>query len=629
MLLPSYPQRPKSVGNVKHSYQYPRGNVLKPGTEKHDRLVDYVLQRGKYSYDAMSKRHQDWRKIDQNLTGFVPLDVAEARIKAQDYRKPVRLIIPMSFYTQDTFMTYYASEFLKLPFFEYAAQDPGDRFKAYLLEELVRFDSMYSNLVKKGFIFFKDITRYGFGAMSIRWKKREKQVRGDFKLVYDGNEYDNVDPYLFLPDPDAPLDAPNESLYTGYVELTNYNQLLMEEDQDFTGEMFNARYLEQMDGQSNIVAKNYSGRSDKYGHIARSKSTHKPVDIVHMWCLLSPKEYNIGRNDTPEWWLISVAADSVVVSCQPMDQTEYDIPLVVGAPDTDGYSSFPISRVETDFGMQEAVDYLMSSHIANVRKAVNDMFIVDPNKINMRDLVDPRPGKLIRMKSDAWGGDIKSAIHQFPVNDVTRGNLNDINNLLDLNNRFIGPSDSISGHWRKGSERVSATEAQGTMQSALSRLERMATLVQYQAMLPLAQMTAYNVQNFMTQDKWVKITAEWQRMIYEIYKEPSVLVRREDIDIEYDVVPRGGGAKNTYTQDPQAWVQALQVAASNPQLAQEYDMTKIYGELLKSLGITSIGDLKSAQISANVAPDGAVQAAAQAGNVVPINQLPQQAGGGI
>jgi hypothetical protein len=48
------------------------------------------------------------------------------------------------------------------------------------------------------------------------------------------------------------------------------------------------------------------------------------------------------------------------------------------------------------------------------------MLIVDPSLINMADLEDPKPGKLIRMRRAAWGRGVENAVKQLNVNDITR-----------------------------------------------------------------------------------------------------------------------------------------------------------------------------------------------------------------
>ena len=606
-----------------YSYKYPRKRPLVPGTELHDNLVKMVFEQAKFSYESMQKRHEVWRKIDENLTGYVPLDESEVNLKDRDPRKPVSIVIPMSFYTLDTFLMYYASEFLDYPVFVYEGQSPADQYKGFLLTEVMKRDAYYSGLLVKLFVFFKDITKYGFGVIGVNWKKEEKLIRNTWNLTYDGNEYFTIDPYLFLPDPDVPLEDGERGNFRGFIEQTNYFSILSDEQQDISGELFNAKYIADKPRRDRnpIMQADPSGRSTKYSNVSRTDERNDPVDIIHMYVKLIPKELRLGTNEYPEWWLISITTSGIVIRAMPMDQSITNIPLFVGAPDTDGYSIYPTSRIELNYGSQEAVDWLMSSHIHNVRKSVNDMWLVDPGRVNMRDVLSPGPGKMIRLKSDLWGQGIENAIKPFEVKNVTQQNLIDIDHLLNLNNQFIGPADSISGIWRKGSERVSATEASGTMKSALSRLERVATIVNHQVIAPLGMLSAYNMQDYMSHSVWVKLTAEWQRYLSQFTQASKTLVDRDDIDIPIDIVPKQLKSKANKVDDPQAYLQALSIATNSMELQQEYSISKLYAEVLRTMGITNVEDLRRTDINFKALPEETIQEQASKGNVVPVKEL--------
>jgi len=69
--------------------------------------------------------------------------------------------------------------------------------------------------------------------------------------------------------------------------------------------------------------------------------------------------------------------------------------------------------------MQGVLDWMLNSHIANVRKSVNNTHIYDPYLINTNDLKAAKYGGLVRMRRPAWGqGKIRDAVHQMQTNDV-------------------------------------------------------------------------------------------------------------------------------------------------------------------------------------------------------------------
>src|SRR5439155_110157 len=91
------------------------------------------------------------------------------------------------------------------------------------------------------------------------------------------------------------------------------------------------------------------------------------------------------------------------------------------------------------------LSFLFNSHMANVRKAINDMFLVDPSRVDLRDILTPTAGKLIRLLPQAYGSDPASVMKQFAVADVTQGHLNDAKMVIDLWQRIIGASDNMFG----------------------------------------------------------------------------------------------------------------------------------------------------------------------------------------
>ena len=85
-------------------------------------------------------------------------------------------------------------------------------------------------------------------------------------------------------------------------------------------------------------------------------------------------------------WLFGVTGDQIVTSCNRMVLNHGKKPIVAAAADYDGYSITPVSRIETIFGLQTVLNWYFNSHVTNVRKAINDMLIVDPGLINVKDL---------------------------------------------------------------------------------------------------------------------------------------------------------------------------------------------------------------------------------------------------
>jgi hypothetical protein len=284
----------------------------------------------------------------------------------------------------------------------------------------------------------------------------------------------------------------------------------------------------------------------------------------------------------------------------------------------------PISRLETVHELQNIADWEMTSRMANVRKAINDQFVVDPQLINIYDMQNPKPGKLIRLRRQAWGRGVKDAVMQLGVVDVTQNNLADISFVTNIIRETVGSLDSISGIRRKTSERVSATEASQTSRGALSRLEKAAKIASLQAHYDIAWQMAYNTRQLMTDDIYAKIIGDWGTVLasdfgYDESKgRGRISVSPKNLDIDFDVIPHDGSIPNG--GDSQMWIQLAQIIFSNPMLAQQFDVVRIFKFGARMAGAKNLDDfITKAPVQQNmqVMPDEQVAAQVQQGNLVP------------
>ena len=178
---------------------------------------------------------------------------------------------------------------------------------------------------------------------------------------------------------------------------------------------------------------------------------------------------------------------------------------------------------------------------------------------------------------------------------------------------------------RKTSERVSATEARGVMGNALSRLGKSARLISLQMMFDLSYMIASHTQQLMTQSLYVDMTGRWTEDIMAEYgvvpRMNRVKVNPLDISIDYDIIMKDGSVPDSGNAD--VWVQLFQTMGTNPLIAQQFDIVRVFKHIARSLGAKDVNDfVAKAPISTTVVPDQTVQREALAGNLVPVGELP-------
>lgn len=614
-------------------YTYPNGLNFRPGSELHDRIVEQVVKRARDSFSVMSRRHKDWNRIDEKLTAYISLDEEEKLVKQQDSRKPVSVVVPYSYAVLETLLTYFVAAFLESPIFKYVGVGNEDVIGAALLEKIIE---AHCNRFKVGLSLhtaFRDSLVYGFGVVSPVWEEKWGWTRGvignvpvrEETVLYEGNRLINIDPYCYLPDNTTSIQDVQYGEFVGYIERTNYMRLLEEEgmsDSDY----FNVMYLDKVDGRSKIVGNvDVSAREKRFGGDSRNASPRSDsgaVDVIHMYMKIIPSsdEWKLGKEKYPVKWLFSVAADGLLIRAKPLNLDHDMFPICINAVDYDGYSLMPISRMEILYGLQEVVDFLFKSHVTNVRKAINDMFIVDPFLVNIADLENPAPGKLIRMRRAAWGRGVENAVKQLVVADVTRNNVADATYVMDTMQRASAAVDSLMGIMRTSGERRSATEARDSRMSALSRLAKSAKITSLMFMHDIGYMFAKHTQQLMSKSTFIRAVGRYQE---ELAKEYGADVNRipvdlEDIIVDVDIEIGDGTVQSGEFVD--TWVNLYQIMSTQPWIGNQFDMVRVFKHIAKLLGARNVEEFerKVGQVNPVVLPDEVVEKEAEAGNIVPI-----------
>lgn len=634
----------KRTPNAHYDYTYPAGLKLKPGTELHDKLVTLFLSKAQSSHKVMSGRYDSWRHNDHMLTSFVPLDVEEKRDKQEDPRRPIGVVIPVSYAALETLLTYQVAAFLsELPFLRYTPTEDGDEPGVMKLQAFIAFDTYKMKYPLKQHTLWRDSYVYGFGAGFCTWNRKigfrtrtriaddtltsfSDSLTGNTTRTYEkykeqtilreGNDLIPIDPYNFFPDPSVPLERIQEGEFVGFIESTTMVTLLRREQQQG---YFNVRYLLNSEGalESTLNNKTYTGRYDKtdFG-FDYYNDNNKPVDILHMMISLIPSVYGFGDSDYPEIWLMGIAADNTIVYLVPGGHDHGMFPLVVDVPNFDGHTVAPVSLIEMTAGLQDTYDWLIRTHYASVRKVINDILIVNPNKIYMPDLLKPGPKIVRTLQSAAFSGTLDEAVKQLQMTDVTQNHLRDASSILGLMNFILGSTPSVnSGIGRRTGERVTAEEIATDKQSSMSRLQKMAKLSAWQSIHDTAEMFAYHTQEYLDHDVLVRVLGELDAAYTELFgSRKSLNVSPLDLDVAFDVMVSDGALP--WGTNPELVNGMFDKIAQNPQLLERFDVVKLFKILARSQNV----NLSSIELRPSVVSDEAVQRGVEAGNLVPTGE---------
>lgn len=623
--LPSPTSVQSAVVSEDYPYKYPRGLNLDPKGQKHQELLSKIYDRAIPAYQKMQTRHSAWRSLDKMLKAYVePGKAGRARTDGTHDK----VILPETYINQQTILTYMMNAFVQDPIWTFTGTGPEDHLRAMLHTEILDLHVKRFGAVMPLHTAWRDGITYGIGASHARWFKEftrpvvlgengERTV-GDLEVLYEGNKLDPIDPYRLILDPNVPAHEIGSAEFMGWVQRTSYANLRNQEI-DNPEQWFNVQYLRHVTGGSVRLMPEPERLPSHVEHV-----NSKPVDILWFYINLIPEDWELGRGKDPEIWLFAVAGDKLIIAARPMGLMHGKIPAAVCAPDTDGYSATPVSRLEMFYDLQDHINFLFSSHIANVQAAVNNILVYDPFLINTYDVNDPGPGKRIRLRKAAWGkGGIDAAIKQLPVQDVTQNHMLDVSFLRQFGKEFSGANDNLRGQVANTGPRISASAAQGARAASLSRMEKDAILIGVQYMQPLGRIMAAHTMQFMTEPVLIETSGELRQTLESIFPSRTagaqvqvsfqeLLGKIPDIQVHDGSIPG--------KEDAQSWITFLQVAGQIPQAMQTLDFPRLMTHIARQLGAKSVSQFVR-EGGVQAAPDAQVEQQVQQGNLVPLNGI--------
>lgn len=606
------------------------------GSKLHETILAAFKARKALAQDEhRKKREEKWRDSEDIFTAYMPeTDVMETRKTGRRSGNPeyTTISLPYSYAMLLTAHTYYTSVFLaRDPIFQMKGRHGEPQTAETAIESLLDYQMTAGGNLPALFIWLMDIAKYSHGVIGQYWDKEEftlsqyKEVPRTFlglpipgsmekKLVsetltgYEGIRLYNVRPQDFFTDPRVPLLRFQEGEFCIVYDKVGWNKLITGAAQ---GKYFNVRYVRKENNYSstdrgaqghdtNLPGEDYSLYSQDQGRPDKLDFHEFHWDII-------PSELNVGTSSRPEKWAFTIANESIIVGAQPLGLTHNRYPFDIIPFEVEGYNVFNRSMLEVLDPLNKTMEWLFNSHFYNVRAALNNMFLVDPSKVNTRDLEDPGPGKMVRLKPAGYGQDVRTLMTQFNVQDITRANLSDSELVGQLAQRITGVSDNVMGSVNTGG-RKTATEVRSSTTFGINRLKTNCEWFSAVGFAPLAQKMTMTTQQLYELDKKFRIVgdqAQWGEAYLQI--DPKMLAGF------FDFVPVDGTMPVDRFAQVNLWQQLMSNMARVPGALEQYDLSKIFAFVAQLGGLKNINRFKL-----QVVPDQQMLAQAQAGNVVPM-----------
>lgn len=615
---------------------------VKPGGVLHQRIIDGVRDRINFSKRVYQNRHKKWIQNEEAALAYLPERDVDAvrRVNREQGGKPqyTTIVVPYSYGVLMASHTYWTTVFLsRTPIMQFAGRHGESEQQIQAMEALIDYQVMVGGMMVPFYIWLLDVGKYGVGIVGEFWEEEEAVISqieevednflgiiptGKFKKVkttkvvpgYVGNKLYNVRPFDFFPDPRVPLARFQEGEFCGvYFEL-GWNAVLRKRDAGFYTNLEGLR----KDGGSRLLGAREQGSAqlelpatdDIFGEL----SSRKTADVVKGYeCVIEliPDAWGLGKGKRPEKWVFTVTTDwTHVIGATPLGAYHNKFPFHVMELEPEGYSIANRGIPEITKPIQDTMDWLINSHFYNVRKTLNNQFIVDPSRVVMKDILDPWPGGTIRLKPAAYGTDAaKTAINQFPVVDVTRSHLSDMQFMNQMGQRATGVNDQILGVLGNAGGRKTATEVRTSSTFGINRLKTSAEYMSAMGFTPMAQMTVQNSQQYYDMERKFRLVGDLAQMAGPKFMEVSP----EEIQGFYDFVPVDGTLPADRFAQANLWKELMAQMRNFPEIMAQYDVGKIFAWVAQLAGLKNIN-----QFRVQVQPDETVAREVERGNVIPL-----------
>lgn len=614
------------------------GNLeIRFGSERHQKILTNIRSRRDLAEREMEGRFEKWRNQDRQAIAYIKEQDLDKIRKGNKKTKGVvdytTIEVPYSYGMMMSAHTFWTSVFLsRQPILQFSGRHGETQQQVMGVEALMGYQTTTGGHTLPYYIWLYDAAKYGIGIMGKFWETEVKNVSriidkpemflgqptGKTRKVrqhgqikgYEGNKLFNVRPYDFIFDPRVSAANLQKGEFCGRRFDLPWSEIVHQMNQ---GLYFNREELE----KRRVLRQRRAGERgaeevdypDPDQDIPQNPSDDRGyAELLELHVRIIPKEWELGSGDLPEKWVFTLADDAVVIGARPLGEYHDHFPFYVIEQEIDGYLLFKRGMMEQMQPMNDVMTWLFNSHFYNVRAALNNQFIYDPSRLYTKDVLDPAPGKMIRMKPDAYGQDVRSMFTQIPVADVTRAHIGDVGNVGELMQRATGVADNIMGQVNSGG-RKTATEVRTSSSFSANRLKTVAEYMSAMGFQPLAQdMLASTQQHYSDQKKF--------RIVGDLSTEdPFIDVSPESIAGAYDFVAVDGTFPVDRFAQANLWKEILAGVRNMPQVAAEFDLSGIFIHMAQLAGLRNIKQFKVRTV-----PDDVLEQQVDAGNSIPIKK---------
>lgn len=590
---------------------------LKHDSQKHTDVLKYIMARVNQARARRQDRETRWTEAENVFTSYVKETDMDARRrvrKSEGAPQYTTITIPYAYATLMTAHTYWTSVFLaRDPVLQVQGTNGESQMAEMSVEAMLQYFLISGKNLVPLFLWLLDQGKYGEGILGMSWDVEKcfipEVVMGPRTLLgtnipipntskrywksrevtgYEGLRYFNVRPHDFLFDPTVTLQNFQQGEYAGHDSFVPMTVL---QDNAALGKFYNVDYVKGIRSSKRAIANGRHGGSTETtlpsAEFPSSGASDAALgcDLTELTISLVPRALGLAPRDYVEKWTFTVANDSCIVSAQPQGWYHNEFMYDVLEHEMEGYNVSKRGMLEMLKPLNETLDWLINSHFFNVRKALNNEWIYDPSKLVSKDVESPGPGKLIRVRPEAYGTDVTKAFYQVQTGDITRAHIQDAMLIIEMMQRLTGVNDTVMG--MMGSKRKTATEVRSSSSFAVNRLK---TQCEYYGAMGFSPLTSRSIR--VAQQMMQGRAARYFRIVGNAANlDPTqrfLQVGPDEIAGAFDFLPVDGTLPIDRQSQAAVFGQIMQQMGQMPQVAQQYDIGKLFGWMVQLMGVRNL-----------------------------------------
>jgi hypothetical protein len=593
------------------------------GSPAHTRLVALIRSRRQLAERQLGRWYPDWRAADRIYQHYVDPDQVD-RDGKRIYPWARDIVVPLTFAIVQTQVAWEMAAFTqRVPIVPLDGVSPEDVKPSKLMEQVLHHEWTAERMSLALYQWLLDRRRYGLGIlwvnyvrdMTRQWVEREETLDlpglgvkvpightagWETRATYEGNRLEPIDPFAFYPDPRVSVGECHRGEFVGYRTTRHYHDLLLKQGD---GQYANVEQIPKRRRRALSWREGGQGAPESSDASAPSLGawlTAGGVDTVDgldgglveldiMVIRLIPKDYELGPSTQPEKYVAVLANDATIVRARPYEYQHDELPAAVIELTPDRHHYATPGTVEHIEDLQTYLSWLYNSHAVNVRRVLNNQFIVDPAVIELEDLLAPQPGLLARLRREWQGrpGALDSAVKQLPMVDVTKSHFSDMDFVINMMQRVAAAPENLQGITGAGDRTLG--EQQMAVSAAQGRLRLDAQLAWLQGMTRVTHQRIANIQQYMTEQKWIQVVGTYPRALGMVADQKFLRVGPEEIQGNFtyaqpDMIVRHD--RDVLMALREIWM----AVAKEPELRQRFDLVKLFEPMAMMAGIKNLDD---------------------------------------